>query len=147
MYRSKVPFHHDQESRYIQLRPSLTLSPMFTSSLCLCTAIVAGGKGGYKLVGLADLHFSCTFGPAPALTLVAAVDMDPRVVARDAFPVKFVSVVAIEVIRVLVEEGIGGRATVVIVKGGDCRVDVVEAAFVGARADTESFVCNVGEVV
>lgn len=117
---------------------------MFTSSLCLCTAIVAGGKGGNRL-GLVALHFSCTLGPAPALTLVAAVDMDPRVVGSDAFPVKFVSVVAIEVIRDFVEEGKGGRATGVIVKGGERRVDVVEAAFVGASADTESFVCKVGE--
>lgn len=133
------------KSRYIQLRPSLTLSPMFTSSLCLCTAIVAGGKGGNKL-GLVGLLFSCTLGPAPALTLVAAVDMVPREVASDAFPVKLVSVVAIEVIRVFVEDGKDGRGTGVILKGGDRRVDVVDAAFVGASADMESFVCNVGEV-
>jgi hypothetical protein len=72
--------------------------------------------------------------------------MVPRVVARDAVPVKFVSVVAIEVIRVFVDEGKGGRATGLIARGGERRVDVAEGIFEGASADTESFVLSVGEV-
>jgi hypothetical protein len=115
-----------------------------TPNLCLCTAIVAGGSGGNKL-GFVGRLFNCTLGAAPPLTLVAVVDIVPRVVARDVFPVIFVSVVAIEVILVLFEEGKGGRATGLIARGGARRVDVVvEGGFKGANADTESLEFKVG---
>jgi hypothetical protein len=75
------------------------------------------------------------------------VDIVPRVVARDVFPVISVSVVAMEVIRVLFEEGKGGRATGLMARGGARRVDVVvEGGFKGANVDTESLEFSLGEV-
>lgn len=70
--------------------------------------------------------------------------MVPRVV--EVFIVMFVSVVAIEVIRVFDAEVRGGRAEGLIERGGERRVDVVEGGDEGAKADIESFEFSVGKV-